>query len=220
MARLDPSGAAEYEFDLAWSVDAGNAGTADLLHVGSIAAVLEPGASHVERLVTDRRASATISFDPNIRPALIDDPAAARARIVRLAHLADVIKVSDEDLAWLHPGREPGEIAGDWLDKGAALVVITAGGEGAVGFTAQGQTAVVAPAVSVVDTVGAGDTFMGTLIDSLVEEGLVGATSRKELRRISQALLQRVLRRCAAAAAITVSRPGADPPTSAELADS
>ena len=217
-ALLDAAGAATYEFDLAWAVDTDLADVADVLHVGSIATVLEPGASDVAWLVGDRRATATITFDPNIRPALIDDAAAARSRVEQLMRLADVVKVSDEDLRWLHPDRSLTDAAAAWLAAGPAVVVVTLGGEGAFALTATGLASVRAPQVTVVDTVGAGDTFMGALIDGLIDADLVGADRRAALRDIPLGLLEGIMRRSADAAAVTVSRPGADPPTRAELA--
>jgi fructokinase len=216
-AVLDASGAATYEFDLAWSVDTGLAGPADVVHVGSIATVIDPGATEVARLVADRRTSATISFDPNVRPALINDAADARARVERLVALADVVKVSDEDLHWLHPDRSLEESAAAWLAAGPALVVVTLGGKGAFALTGSARIVIPAPSTTVVDTVGAGDTFMGALIDGLLGADLIGADRRQELRDVPAGLLERILRRSADAAAITVSRPGADPPTLAEL---
>ncbi|TFD93548.1 carbohydrate kinase [Cryobacterium lactosi] len=217
-ALLDATGAATYEFALDWSVDVSLAGAADVLHVGSVATVIEPGASDVARLVEARRATATITFDPNIRPALIDDAAAARARVEQLVGLADVVKVSDEDLLWLHPDRDLAETAASWLAAGPAVVVVTQGGEGAFALTAQGRVWASAPRVSVVDTVGAGDTFMGALIDGLIGADLIGADRRQALRDVPLGVLESIMRRSADAAAVTVSRPGADPPTRTELA--
>lgn len=217
-AVLDATGAATYEFDLSWCVDVSLAGAADVLHVGSIATVLEPGASDVARLVRARRATATVTFDPNVRPALIDDSAAARARVEQLVRLADVVKVSDEDLHWLRPDRSLEDAAADWLAAGPAAVVVTLGGKGAFALTAAGRASVQAPLVSVVDTVGAGDTFMGALIDGLIDADLIGADRREALRDVPLGILEGVMRRSAEAAAVTVSRPGADPPTRAELA--
>lgn len=217
-ALLDATGAATYEFDLAWAVDGELAGGADVLHVGSIATVLEPGASDVARLVEARRATATITFDPNIRPALIDDAMAARSRVEQLVRLADVVKVSDEDLLWLHPNRDLAEAAALWLAVGPAVVVVTQGGEGALALTAQGRVWASAPRATVVDTVGAGDTFMGAFIDGLIDADLIGADRRAALREVPLGVLDGIMRRSAEAAAVTVSRLGADPPTRAELA--
>lgn len=110
------------------------------VHTGSIAAVLEPGASAVYALVKAARATATITYDPNIRPALTGDPVDARRSIERLVALADVVKVSDDDLAWLVPGVDPVEVARDWLARGPAIVVVTLGGDGAVAATSAGSS--------------------------------------------------------------------------------
>ncbi|WP_454041095.1 carbohydrate kinase family protein [Cellulosimicrobium sp. Marseille-Q8652] len=218
-AHLDAHGAATYEFDLEWQVPARTTVDADTraLHTGSIAAVLEPGAAAVRELVASARATATVTYDPNARPALMGDPADARPRIEALVALADVVKVSDEDLAWLAPGTDPVAVARDWLALGPAVVVVTLGGEGAVAVTATGEQRVAAPRVQVVDTVGAGDSFMGALIDGLWDADLLGADRREELRAIDGATLAGLLERCVAVAAITVSRAGANPPRRAEL---
>jgi fructokinase len=216
-ARLDASGAARYEFDIDWSVDTALADDSDLLHVGSIATVLEPGATDVARLVEQRRSTSTISFDPNIRPALVGDADSARERVNRMVALADVIKASDEDIRWLHPSRTALEVASEWHAAGAAIVVVTEGGDGAFAVAGCGVVRVPAEPVVVVDTVGAGDTFMAALVDGLISDGLVGAAKRKELHAISRERLAQLVRRCAAAAAITVSRRGTDPPLRSEL---
>ncbi|ARU52553.1 carbohydrate kinase [Cellulosimicrobium cellulans] len=219
-AHLDEQGAATYEFDLEWRVPVGTAaGTGTLaVHTGSIAAVLEPGAADVRALVAAARETATITYDPNARPALMGDPADALARIEALVALADVVKVSDEDVAWLVPGADPVAVAHRWLALGPALVVVTFGGEGAVAVTAAGEQRVAAPRVRVVDTVGAGDSFMGALVDGLWDAGLLGADRREALRAIDAATLAGLLERCVAVAAITVSRAGANPPRRTELA--
>lgn len=218
-AHLDAHGAATYEFDLEWCVPAGTGPDIGTLavHTGSIAAVLEPGASDVHALVAAARETATITYDPNARPALMGDPADARPRIEALVALADVVKVSDEDLAWLVPDADPVTVAHQWLALGPALVVVTYGGEGALAVTAAGEQRVLAPRVEVVDTVGAGDSFMGALLDGLWDVGLLGAARREALREIDPAVLGDVLRRCVAVAAVTVSRAGANPPRRAEL---
>ena len=219
-AHLDAHGAATYQFDLEWRVPPGTAADAGTLavHTGSIAAVLEPGASDVRALVATARDTATVTYDPNARPALMGDPADARSRIEALVALADVVKVSDEDVAWLVPGADPVAVARAWLALGPALVVVTLGGEGAVAVTAAGEQRVTAPRVEVVDTVGAGDSFMGALLDGLWDAGLLGADRRDALRAIDAATLAGLLERCVAVAAITVSRAGANPPRRAELA--
>lgn len=221
-ARLDAAGVASYDFDLEWDLpDAWDEDPGDpvVVHTGSIAAVLPPGAAAVERELDRRRSASTITYDPNLRPALMGTPTETLLVVERLVRLADVVKVSDEDLAWLRPGADPARVASSWVTAGAALVVVTRGGAGALAVTASGErVAVPAPQVQVADTVGAGDSFMGGLIDGLWSAGLLGADRRDDLRRVDAATVEQVLLRCARIAAITVSRPGADPPRAAELA--
>lgn len=222
VATLDESGAATYEFDINWQLPAG-AVTPDpvVVHTGSIAAVLEPGADAVLELVRAHRASASITYDPNMRPALMGSAAAAAERVEPMLDAADVVKVSDEDLAWYAEGREIDEVAAAWAARGPALVVVTLGGSGALAVTSRGlRVEVAAPRVEVADTVGAGDSFMGGLIDGLWTAGLLGAERREALHAIDEATLTGVLERCVRIAAITVSRPGANPPTAEELDES
>ncbi len=218
-AVLDASGAATYDFAITWDVAPGTrADDATIaVHTGSIAAVLEPGASAVHDLVLAARKRSTITYDPNARPSLMGTAESALARIEPLVAAADVVKVSDEDVEWLRPGADPVEVARTWAARGPAIVVVTFGGEGAVAVCPAGEVRVAAPRVEVVDTVGAGDTFMGALIDGLWERDLLGGDRRDALRAIDLASLTEVLERCVAAAAITVSRAGANPPRRAEL---
>ncbi|WP_418277644.1 carbohydrate kinase family protein [Isoptericola jiangsuensis] len=221
-ATLDADGGASYEFDLTWQVPPGagaDAGTV-AVHTGSIAAVLDPGAGAVLDLVTRARAVATISYDPNARPVLMGGAQAARERVETFVRLADVVKVSDEDLAWLAAGTAPLDVARSWVHElGAALVVVTFGGEGATAVTAAGEVHVPSRPVAVVDTVGAGDSFTGALLDGLWAADLLGADRRAALRTIDLATVERLLERCAAVAAVTVSRAGANPPWARELED-
>ncbi len=219
-ATLDAGGAATYEFDITWALADGvrlrNAPVA--VHTGSIAAVMQPGAAEVLTMVRALRFNSTITYDPNVRPSLMGSPDEARPAIERMVGLADVVKASDEDLAWLHPGEDVDDVARAWAGMGPALVVVTRGGEGATAFTHDGrEIAVAAPAVTVADTVGAGDSFMSGLIDGLWGAGLLGRANRESLRAIPDETVAGILRPCARIAAITVSRPGANPPTRAEL---
>lgn len=219
-AVLDGSGAATYDFAITWDLAPGTAVTDSTLavHTGSIAAVLEPGASAVHDLVLAARERSTITYDPNARPSLMGTPAAALARIEPLVVAADVVKMSDEDVAWLYPGADPVAVAREWAGRGPAIVVVTFGGQGAVAVCTAGEVQVAAPRVDVVDTVGAGDTFMGALVDGLWEQDLLGGDRREALRAIDLSTLRAVLERCVAAAAITVSRAGANPPWRADRA--
>jgi len=140
-----------------------------------------------------------------------------RPRVEALVQLSDVVKVSDEDLGWLYPGADPVAVAREWQRGTPALVVVTFGGKGAVAVSDAGAVEAVAPRVEVVDTVGAGDSFMGALIDGLWEHDLLGAGRREALNAVGAATVQQVLDRCCAVAAITVSRAGANPPRREEV---
>ncbi|GAA1962730.1 carbohydrate kinase family protein [Agromyces allii] len=212
LARLNAEGAATYEFDLDWQIKADDVEVADALHIGSIAATLEPGATAVAALLDRHRRRALITYDPNIRPSLIDDRDAVRLQALSLIGRADVIKASDEDVAWLHPGEDIAEVARRWSRSGPALVVVTLGSAGCLAVTPSVELRVPAITVDVVDTVGAGDTFMAGLIDGLLSGGALGAEARAGLESLGEDSVTALLGRSALAAAITVSRPGADPP--------
>jgi fructokinase len=217
-AHLDADGAATYSFDLTWDVPALGSVTQAHVHTGSLASALEPGARRVEDLLSGARAGSTVSYDPNVRPGLQGDHEAAVFRAERFVRLSDVVKASAEDVAWLYPGRAPEAVARDWVAMGPAVVVVTSGEEGAVAVTASGRVLHIAPTpVAVADTVGAGDSFMAALLDGLAKAGLLGAPRRTALRTARADLFEAILARAARAAALTVSRPGADPPTSSEL---
>lgn len=187
------------------------------MHVGSLAAFIEPGASAIERLLVRERerGEVTISLDPNVRPAIVGDLGAARARVERLVALAHVVKASDEDVAHLYPGRPLEQCAQAWLELGPSLVVITRGGDGALAVTSSGSIEVAAPKIELADTVGAGDTFSGGLLHALSEAGLLGNDT---LASIGTDELAPILAAAAAAAALNCTRPGPNPPTAAELA--
>lgn len=219
-ARLDPTGAADYDFDLSYDVpDAAPTARPAHVHIGSISATIEPGAGKVARLVTALAPTATVSYDPNARPAIMPGPAVSRRLVEGLVARADVVKVSDEDIAWLAPGEDVADVLRAWVALGPALVVLTRGGDGALALTASGdEVAVAAPRVNVVDTVGAGDSFMAGLLDGLARAGLLGAERRERLHAVPAGTVRDVLQHAARVAAVTVSRAGADPPTAAELA--
>ncbi|MBE4717988.1 PfkB family carbohydrate kinase [Pseudarthrobacter sp. AB1] len=226
-AVIDDDGAATYTFDLVWELP----GLADrlaymlqgttLLHTGSIATMLAPGAAAVLAAVEHAHPAATISFDPNCRPSIIIDVDYARTQTEKFVTLSDVVKASDEDLEWLYPGVDVLESARRWLSlggsEGPAIVVVTRGAAGPWGITAAGEAAIDAPRVEVADTVGAGDSFMAALLSGIVDRGLDGAQNRKDLRELPAEGLAELLAHAARAAAVTVSRPGANPPTRAEL---
>ncbi|MET4428854.1 carbohydrate kinase [Mycolicibacterium sp. 624] len=218
MAHLNEAGAADYEFDIDWRLS----GTAEVApplvaHTGSIAAFLDPGCLATAALLDAYRTAATITYDPNVRPALITERGQAIARIDRLVEKADVVKASDEDLHWIDPGRTPEQIATAWQALGPSIVAVTMGERGAFAVSAAGVVRVDARPVQVVDTVGAGDAFMTGLIDALWSLGLLGAERRRALARIDLAELEYVLGEASLASALTVARAGADLPDRAAL---
>ncbi|GAA2516532.1 carbohydrate kinase family protein [Rarobacter incanus] len=218
-AVLGADGGAKYIFDIEWNfpADYSPQGVGHV-HLGSIGAVLEPAADAIyEFLLKARAAGATISYDPNARPAIMEVPEVTAAKFERLVAISDVVKVSDEDLEWSSPGEDYLSVAKRWAASGPSLVVVTRGGSGALAVHGQNIHEIDGVKVEVVDTVGAGDTFMGALIDGLLGAGALGAGKHGELVNLDRDALEAVLSRCAKAAAVTVSRPGADPPTKAEL---
>jgi fructokinase len=218
VASIGADGSADYRFDLTWDLGPVTLTRFPLLlHTGSLATMVAPGAAAVERLVRDVRGTSTISYDPNIRPALMGPAAELRERVERLVAGSDVVKASDQDTAFLAPGRDPVDVARAWLRLGPALVVVTLAGAGAVALTRRGKARVLAAPVTVADTVGAGDAFTAGLLDGLWREGLLGGPARDRLRNVSADVVERVVRRATMAAAVTVSRAGANPPTRDEL---
>jgi len=220
-STIDASGAAEYSFDLSWDLlDVAPIEGVAHVHTGSIAATLEPGASAVLPTIQRAHPTATISYDPNVRPSLMGDPHEVRGKIEALIGLSDVVKASDEDIAWLYDGVPLPDILRLWGLLGPALMVVTRGGRGAVvGLGMAGElTSVDAPDVEVVDTVGAGDSFMAGLLSGLLDAGLLGGIhGRERLKSASLADVLPAADRALGCAAITVSRAGANPPYRAEL---
>jgi fructokinase len=189
------------------------------LHSGSIALTMPPGADVLQRLLAGAGDDLTISYDPNCRPLLMGSPDAVRGRVESLVGLADVVKASADDLAWLLPGRAPEQVAESWLARGPALVVITLGPAGLVAATRQaGVVRRPGRAVEVVDTVGAGDACMAALLAGLHRRDLLGASRRPALQAMDAPTVGALADEAILAAAITCTRPGADPPTAAELA--
>lgn len=222
-ARLSPDGSADYEFDLAWDARPISApAQVDAIHTGSLAAVLAPGARTVRDLVDAHRGRALISYDPNARPDLMGDARSARASVESMITRADVVKASDEDVAWLY-GLDSAdratleEVVDSWRGIGPALTVLTLGGDGAVAFHARGRVAVCSQLVDVADTIGAGDTFTAGILDALLLMGAAGSGARARLEELEMSGVGRILEHAARLAAVTVSRPGADPPWASEV---
>jgi fructokinase len=214
---LDTAGGASYEFliDGTATFDFAASWLPDpyryqpqVLHIGTLVTVIEPGASELYDWAMQVAELAPIVFDPNIRPSVMPDRDLYEAAVEKWAALSAVIKVSDDDLAWLFPGQAIDDVANRWISDGVFLVVVTKGANGLVGYTSDGRVEVPGVKVDVVDTVGAGDTVGAIVVEAMLTHGLVALRGD---------LLRGVLTRAAAAAAITCSRKGAQPPYKHEL---
>jgi fructokinase len=218
IATIGSDGSASYDFDLRWDIAAPMLTEPPLVvHTGSLAALITPGADVVHHLLTALRPSSTITYDVNFRPQVLGRVDKVLDRVHALAGISDVVKASDEDLAHLYDGLATVEAASRLLSLGPAAVVVTLGGKGALALTRQGRVDVDTRVVPVADTIGAGDSFTAAMLDELWALGLLGAATRETLGAAPSDSWRRVLEHACAAAAITVSRPGADPPWRAEL---
>ena len=207
VAYIAADGKADYVFDVRWGSFEPVRTSARLIHTGSIAAFLEPGATAIQKALQQADV-AEITFDPNIRPALVGDHASAVTAFERTAGLSTVVKMSDEDASWLYPHQGIDFIIDAVLDQGPRLVAITLGPEGAIIATPAQRVRVDAEAVRTVDTIGAGDTFMASLIHSVLRFG-TSDLDRAKLVHIGTDAVH--------AAAITVSRAGANLPWAHEI---
>ena len=214
---LDTAGGASYEFliDGTATFDFATSWLPDpyryqpqVLHIGTLVTMIEPGASALYDWAMQVAELAPIVFDPNIRPSVQPDRDLYEAAVEKWAALSAVIKVSDDDLAWLFPDQSIDDVANRWLNDGAFLVVVTRGANGLVGYTADGRVEVPGVKVDVVDTVGAGDTVGAIVVEAMLTHGLIA---------LHGDLLRSVLTLAAAAAAITCSRKGSQPPFKHEL---
>ena len=189
-------------------------GNVDALLFGAISLIPEPCGHAYESLMRREAGRRVTMLDPNIRPAFIPDRESHLARMRRMIALADIVKLSDEDLAWFGETGSSEDIVHAWLDLGPKFIVITRGSEAAVGYTKNHKVTVMPKLVSVVDTVGAGDTFNAGLLASLFEQG---ALAKDRISRLTREQIEAALALGSAAAAVTVSRPGANPPWRLEL---
>ncbi|MET8412907.1 carbohydrate kinase [Streptomyces sp. NPDC005195] len=222
VATLDETGQATYTFhadsaaDWQWTADELSATQHDgtvCLHTGSLALIRQPGGSRIEDHLAKAREHVTVSIDPNVRPLLVP-PSAYRERLPRWCALADILRLSEDDLGLLLPGVGPEEACDTWHAAGARLVVITLGSRGALASLDGLRVTVPAPAVDVADTVGAGDSFTAGLLHRLTALGHLGG-------RLEGLSLEDVTQACAFAACVaaqTCSVPGANPPWADEAA--
>lgn len=210
-ATLDENRAATYDFDLSWTLtERPLPEPAAGLHVGSIGAALRPGRDAVVALLREaEQRGSFVSYDPNARPAFLPGPEQAWADVVEVAAYAHLVKLSDEDVHVLAPGRTPAAVAEMLLSSGGAtrLVVVTHGGTAAEAFTREDSVRVPSQPVEVVDTVGAGDSFMAALIATVLDWGI----------DLDKAELEAMLRAAHTVASITCGRRGANPPMRQEL---
>ena len=183
------------------------------LHVGSISAIDPRHGERVVEALKVARSHATISYDPNIRPLVTPDQPAVAALVERQAALANVVKASEEDLQWLYPARSVEDSLAAWAALGPRFCVATLGERGALAILDGQRIEVPAPRIDVVDTVGAGDSFMSALLSAMDHDSALGAGASPP----SRTALERWLRFAAAASAITCTRKGSDPPTRAEV---
>jgi fructokinase len=220
LAELDAAGAAQYRFyDIGTSAPgltlvAASAAFPERIgtfYLGTLGLVFEPMATTLEALVARVDEDTLVAIDPNCRPTMIDDPAAFRGRLSRLLVRTDVVKVSEEDLAWIDPDADPRSAARALLGHDGAVALVTLGGDGALAITAEETIEVRAPKVDVVDTIGAGDSLMGAFLARWRHHGL----GRSDLRRLDE--VEQAVGFACRVAAITCSRAGADPPRLDEL---
>jgi len=214
---LSSSGSASYEFVIedtatfdfstSWLPDPQSL-KPTLLHIGTLATVVEPGASVLFEWAQSIAHIAPIVFDPNIRPAVLGNRDEYVKKVEKWVAISSAVKVSDEDLNWLYPGKAIDAIVNKWLEVGVQLVVATLGDKGITAYRKNEQISVDAVKVVVADTVGAGDTVGAILVEAIVKNGLDKLTGE---------VLISMLNRAVKAAAITVSRTGANPPSKEEI---
>jgi len=217
IVSLSDSGSASYEFvientatfdfNLDWLPNP-QTERPTLLHIGTLATVIEPGASVLFEWAQSVAKVAPIVFDPNIRPAVISDRKQYVMQVERWVSISSAVKVSDEDIKWLYPSLEIEQVVNNWLAKGPSLIVVTYADKGIAGYRVGEKVSVDAIKVAVADTVGAGDTVGAILVEAIVKD---------RLDTLSGVKLEMMLKRAAKAAAITVSRTGANPPSKEEI---
>ncbi len=200
-------GTATFDFNLNWLPDPSRY-KPQVLHIGTLVTVIQPGADVLYDWAMQVAEFAPIVFDPNIRPSVMGDRDLYETAVEKWAALSSVIKVSDDDMAWLYPGQNYVDVAQRWINDGAALVVVTRGSQGIIGITADGSVEVDGAKITVADTVGAGDTVGAIIVEAMIEKGILALTGD---------VLKAVLHRAAVAAGITCSRKGAQPPYKHEL---
>jgi fructokinase len=216
---LDATGSASYEFLLEGTAtfDFAHSWLPDperlkptVLHIGTLVTIVEPASTVLHEWAIKTAEFAPIVFDPNVRTSVVGDRVQYRAAVEKWVGISSVVKLSDDDISWLYPDEAMDEVAQRWIAGGTSLVVVTRGAKGIIGYTEHGFEEVAGAQVSVVDTVGAGDTVGAILVEGIVKHSVSGLHGQ---------VLNAVLHRAAAAAGITVSRAGAQPPRLHELVE-
>ena len=205
--QFEIDGTATFDFSAEWLPDPSRY-KPQVLHIGTLVTVIQPGADVLFEWALQVAEFAPIVFDPNVRSVVMSDHEKYVEAVERWVSISSVVKVSDDDMAWLYPDQRYEAVAKRWIDAGAALVVVTRGASGLVGFTADGSVEVPGVKVKVADTVGAGDTVGAIIVEAMIEKGILNLTGD---------VLKSVLHRAAVAAGITCSRKGAQPPYKHEL---
>ena len=211
-AEIQENGSAKYEFELAdtatfaFSSDWLPSDSVEVVHVGSVATLVEPGASELFKWVSDL--DSVVVFDPNVRPSIQGDASIYRAAVEKWISVAGVVKLSDDDLNWLYTESEE-EIVGTWISSGVSLVVVTLGAAGLRAYFGGDVLEVPGASITLVDTVGAGDTIGAVLVEGILKHGLDKLMNRE--------VVDSVLKRAVKAAGINCSRAGANPPWKEEL---
>ena len=216
---LDATGSASYEFLIdgtatfdfthSWLPDPERLKPA-VLHIGTLVTIVEPASTLLHEWAIKTAEFAPIVFDPNVRTSVVADRVKYRAAVEKWVGISSVVKLSDDDISWLYPDEAMDEVAQRWIAGGTSLVVVTRGAKGIIGYAEHGFEEVVGAKVSVVDTVGAGDTVGAILVEGIVKHSVSGLHGQ---------VLNAVLHRAAVAAGITVSRAGAQPPRLHELVE-
>ena len=200
-------GTATFDFKNSWLPDPERL-KPSVLHIGTLATIIEPGATALFDWAVRVGEFAPIIFDPNIRPSVMGDRATYSAAVEKWASIASIVKVSDDDIKWLYPNETLDEVALRWIAQGVSCVVVTRGAHGLIGFTEHGMEEVDGARITVVDTVGAGDTVGAIVVEGVIAHSVAGLQGH---------VLNEVLHKASVAAGITCSRAGAQPPYKHEL---
>jgi len=214
---LDSNGGADYEFliegtatfdfNASWLPDPERL-KPSVLHIGTLATIIEPGATSLFDWAVRVGEFAPIIFDPNIRPSVMADRATYANAVEKWVSISSIVKVSDDDIKWLYPDETLDEVAHRWIEQGVSCVVVTRGAHGLIGFTEHGMEEVDGAKIIVVDSVGAGDTVGAIVVEGVMQHSVAGLQGH---------VLNEVLHKAAVAAGITCSRAGAQPPHKHEL---